>query len=150
MEGAARTLACLAAVVPPAEWASVHFQNGSVVGVTLVAALPQEVVELRRGSEPSRGVEVPPPPPIVPPGHSVLEVSLALTNGSYGIRIGLDSASRVVITDFTEHEVMAAGALRVGDVVLSVHGFDASRASFDEVVEKFGDAKSADAMVVLG
>ncbi|KAH8062752.1 serine-type endopeptidase [Aureococcus anophagefferens] len=35
MEGAARTLACLAAVVPPAEWASVHFQNGSVVGVTL-------------------------------------------------------------------------------------------------------------------
>ena len=36
MEGAARTLACLAAVVPPAEWASVHFQNGSVVGVTLV------------------------------------------------------------------------------------------------------------------
>ena len=41
----------------------------------------RQVVELRQGSEPSRGVEaVPPPPPIVPPNKAVLEVSLALTN----------------------------------------------------------------------
>ena len=76
------------------------------------------------------------PSPIVPTGHAVLDVSLALnaSTHSYGIRINKDGAARVVVVDFSDHEVMALGAIRVGDVILSVQGFDATRASFGEVV----------------
>ncbi|KAK7238584.1 hypothetical protein SO694_00020115 [Aureococcus anophagefferens] len=103
----------------------------------------------------SRGVgAVRPAPPVVPPGHSVLEVSLhALKNGTYGFCFDTDSAGRVVVsksvTDL-ERGLMAATGLRAGDVIIGLEGCcEVSRAPFDEVVGKLGDEQSAPAAILL-
>ncbi|KAH8075268.1 RNA polymerase II transcription regulator recruiting protein [Aureococcus anophagefferens] len=116
---------------------------GGILPAPFLAPAPSEIA-----APPSPPAEAPrPPSPIVPTGHAVLDVSLALNaaTNSYGIRINKDGAARVVVVDFSDHEVMALGAIRVGDVILSVQGFDATRESFGEVVGRIGDAKSAGA-----
>ena len=120
---------------------------GGILPTPFLAPAPAEIA-----APPSPPAEAPrPPSPIVPTGHAVLDVSLALnaSTHSYGIRINKDGAARVVVVDFSDHEVMALGAIRVGDVILSVQGFDATRASFGEVVGRIGDAKSAGATLAL-
>ncbi|KAH8084458.1 RNA polymerase II transcription regulator recruiting protein [Aureococcus anophagefferens] len=120
---------------------------GGILPTPFLAPAPAEIA-----APPSPPAEAPrPPSPIVPTGHAVLDVSLALNaaTNSYGIRINKDGAARVVVVDFSDHEVMALGAIRVGDVILSVQGFDATRESFGEVVGRIGDAKSAGATLAL-
>ncbi|KAH8064819.1 RNA polymerase II transcription regulator recruiting protein [Aureococcus anophagefferens] len=120
---------------------------GGILPAPFLAPAPAEIA-----APPSPPAEAPrPPSPIVPTGHAVLDVSLALNaaTNSYGIRINKDGAARVVVVDFSDHEVMALGAIRVGDVILSVQGFDATRESFGEVVGRIGDAKSAGATLAL-
>ena len=88
--------------------------------------------------------------PVVPDGHAVVEVDVPYpaAGGGYGATIG-ERGDDIIVSKLRTGGAAADAGLRVGDVVLSVRGWDATRQDFDDVHDRCKAAAGARAPLLL-